>query len=109
MDENIYNLHLDYLILAQEMVLAGLEQKAMFSLGLTPEAVAILKKMPSNKLKEIARSEFVSFMPRFNAGNWSKYLQNDNINNDNSHQALESTDSHARELLMFIPCSAGKS
>lgn len=105
MDENIYNLHLDYLILAHEMVLAGLEQKAMFSLGLTPEAVAILKKMPSNKLKEIARSEFVSFVPRFNAGNWSKYLENGNTSEDKSHQEIDATDSRARELLLFFPYS----
>lgn len=30
MDENLYNLNLDYLIAAKELILSGNEQKAMF-------------------------------------------------------------------------------
>ena len=41
MDENIYNLNLDYLILAHELIQSGRIQQAMVSLGLTPEAVNI--------------------------------------------------------------------
>ena len=41
MDDNIYNLNLDYLILAHELIQSGRIQQAMVSLGLTPEAVNI--------------------------------------------------------------------
>lgn len=98
MDEDIYNLHLDYLILAQELVLAGMEQKAMFSLGLTQEAVVILKKLPSHQLKNIARKEIVSFTPRFNAANWSSYLQNEKIAPDQ-----DASEMRAREFLRLMP------
>ncbi|WP_347988600.1 flagellar transcriptional regulator FlhD [Methylomonas sp. AM2-LC] len=98
MDEDIYNLHLDYLILAQKLVLAGMEHKAMFSLGLTQEAVAILKKLPSYQLKNIARKEILSFTPRFSAANWSSYLHNEKIAPDQ-----DATEIRAREFLKLMP------
>jgi hypothetical protein len=98
MDEDIYNLNLDYLILAQALVLAGMEQKAIFSLGLTQDAIAILKKIPAHQLKHIARKEIVSFTPRFNAANWSNYLHHENVVSDH-----EAPDVRAREFLRLMP------
>lgn len=97
MDEDIYNLHLDYLILAQEMVLSGFEQKAMFSLGLTAEAVSILKKLPSHQLKNIARKEILSFTPRFNAVNWNCYLKSETT------PIQDASEARAREFLRLLP------
>lgn len=95
MDENLYNLNLDYLILAHEMIQSGQEQKAMFSLGLSSEAVSILRELPAKQLKEIAGSEYICFTPRFNVGNWRKFLTENPSN--------ESQEDRARRLLMFLP------
>jgi flagellar transcriptional activator FlhD len=74
MDENLYKLNLDYLIVAQSLILSESEQKAMFCLGLTTEAVSLLRKMPLEQLKSLARSDCLTFVPRFNAHKWSKFL-----------------------------------
>ena len=97
MEESLYQLQLDYLMLAREMVLAGQEQKALFSLGLTPEAVAILKKLPVQKIREIARRECVAFTPRFNASYWSRYLLSEQPADDK-----QACDYQARDLLMLM-------
>ncbi|WP_445368863.1 flagellar transcriptional regulator FlhD [Methylomonas sp. BW4-1] len=97
MEESLYQLQLDYLMLAREMVLGGQEQKAMFSLGLTPEAVAILKKLPAQKVREIAQRECVAFTPRFNASYWSCYLLSEQPADDKL-----ACEYQARDLLILI-------
>ena len=96
MDENLYNLNLEYLIVAQTLILAENEQKAMFCLGLSPEAVSLLRTMPLTQLKMLARSEYLTFIPRFNPHKWAEYLQ---------HEKPEpaTSDQRARDLLMFLP------
>lgn len=100
MEESLYQLQLDYLMLAREMVLGGQEQKAMFSLGLTPEAVGILKKLPAQKIREIAQRECLAFTPRFNASYWSSYLLSEQPADDK-----QACDYQARDLLMLITVS----
>ena len=97
MDENLYNLNLEYLIVAQALILAENEQKAMFCLGLSPEAVSLLRTMPLTQLKMLARSEYLTFIPRFNPHKWAEFLQ---------HERSEPTtsDKRASDLLMFLPC-----
>ena len=63
MDENLYKLNLDYLIVAQSLIFSDSEQKAMFCLGLTTEAVSLLRKMPLAQLKSLARSDCLTFVP----------------------------------------------
>ena len=60
MEDSLYHLQLDYLMLAREMVLSGQEEQAMFSLGLTPEALGILKKLQVQQIREIALRETLS-------------------------------------------------
>jgi len=74
-DENLYNLNLDYLILAHELVQAGSHQHAMISLGLTTEAISLLTTLPVNQIKKLARSDVLSFAPRFPASQWAAFLQ----------------------------------
>ncbi len=90
MDTNIYHLNLDYLVVAHELIQSGQAQKAMVSLGLTPEAVSILAKLPVTQLKELARSDVLCFAPRFPACAWGKFLRNESLGNDlNEHEALK--------------------
>jgi hypothetical protein len=81
MDENLYRLNLDYLVVAQTLILAESEQKAMFCLGLTTEAVSLLRKMSLEQLKSLARSDCLTFVPRFNAHKWSNFLIHPKIEN----------------------------
>jgi hypothetical protein len=74
MDENLYKLNLDYLIVAQSLIFSESEQKAMYCLGLTTETVSLIRKMPLEQLKSLARSDCLTFVPRFNAHKWSKFL-----------------------------------
>jgi len=97
MDENLYNLNLEYLIVAQALILSENEQKAMFCLGLSPEAVSLLRTMPLAKLKMLARSEYLTFIPRFNPHKWAEFLHT-----ERSEPAT--SDKRARDLLMFLPC-----
>ena len=98
MDENIYNLNIEYLIVAQQLILSDGDQKAMFCMGLSPEAVSKLKIMSIKQLKQLARSKFLLFTPRFNQCNWDEFLQNE------QSESISSEDI-ARDLLMFLPCS----
>ena len=95
MDNNIYNLNLDYLILAHELIQSGRNQQAMVSLGLTPEAVNILSTMPVDQLKALARSDVLSFTPRFPVNSWPTFLRNDPVGNEPIEQ-------RARRLRMFV-------
>jgi hypothetical protein len=97
MEDSLYHLQLDYLLLAREMVLSGQEEQAMFSLGLTPEAVSILKKLQVQQIREIAQRECMAFTPRFNASYWSRYLQAD----QSAHEG-DACDSQARDLLILL-------
>lgn len=97
MEDSLYHLQLDYLLLAREMVLSGQEEQAMFSLGLTPEAVGILKKLHVQQIREIARRECLAFTPRFNASFWGRYLQVD----QSVHEG-DTCDSQARDLLILL-------
>ena len=100
MDDNLYNLNLDYLITAKELILSGNEQKALFCLGLTPEATAFIRSMSIKQFKQLARSDYLKFAPRFNPNQWEEFLQSAN--------ADDSAESRASELLMFLPCPSGK-
>jgi hypothetical protein len=102
MDENLYNLNIQYLLVAQNLILAEGDHKAMFCLGLSPEAVTELKKMTIKQLKQLARSDLMLFTPRFNPSNWEVFLQSDKSDSD-SFEAI------ARHLLMFLPCTEHKS
>lgn len=95
MDENIYNLNLDYLILAHELIQSGRKQQAMVSLGLTPEAVTILAKMPVDQLKVLARSDVLSFAPRFPVNSWRTFLRNEPM-------VSEPFEQRALRLRMFL-------
>jgi hypothetical protein len=101
MDNNIYNLNLDYLILAHELIQSGRNQQAMVSLGLTPEAVNILSTMPVDQLKALARSDVLSFAPRFPVNSWPTFLRNDPVGNEPIEQ-------RARRLRMFVGKPVGK-
>lgn len=98
MDENLYNLNLEYLIVAQALILSENEQKAMFCLGLTPEAVSMIRTMPLTQLKMLARSEYLTFIPRFNPHKWAEFLHPE-------RSEPSTSDKRARDLLMFLPCS----
>lgn len=95
MDDNIYNLNLDYLILARELIQSGRNQQAMVSLGLTPEAVNMLSTMPVDQLKALARSDVLSFAPRFPVSSWPTFLHNEPVGNEPFEQ-------QARRLRMFL-------
>ena len=95
MDDNIYNLNLDYLILAHELIQSGRNQQAMVSLGLTPEAVTLLSTIPVNQLKILARSDVLSFAPRFPVSSWPTFLRNEPVGNEPFEQ-------RARRLRMFM-------
>ena len=95
MDDNIFNLNLDYLILAHELIQSGRSQQAMVSLGLTPEAVKILSTMPVAQLKALARSDVLSFAPRFPVSSWPAFLRNEPVGNEPFEQ-------RARRLRMFL-------
>jgi hypothetical protein len=86
MDDNIYHLNLDYLILAHELIQSGRQQQAMVSLGLTPEAVSILAQMPVDQLKALARSDVLSFVPRFPVSAWRTFLRNEAVGGDAMEQ-----------------------
>lgn len=102
MDENIYNLNLDYLILAHALIQSGRKQHAMVSLGLTPEAVTILAKMPVDQLKMLARSDLLSFAPRFHVNSWRTFLRNEPT-------VSEPFEQRALRLRMFLSKSGGQS
>ncbi|CAD6875447.1 flagellar transcriptional regulator FlhD [Methylomonas fluvii] len=102
MDDNLYNLNLDYLITAKELILSGNEQKALFCLGLTPEATTHIRSMSIKQFKQLARSDYLKFAPRFNPNQWEEFLQS--VNADDG-----SAESRASELLMFLPCPNSKS
>lgn len=96
MDENIYNLNLDYLNLAHELIQTGRKQQAMVSSGLTPEAVTILAKMPVDQLTALARSDVLSFAPRFPVSSWrTTFLRNEPM-------ASEPFEQRALRLRMFV-------
>jgi hypothetical protein len=101
MDDNLYNLNLDYLITAKELILSGNEQKALFCLGLTPEAIAFIRSMSIKQFRQLARSDYLKFAPRFNPNQWEEFLHSTNAADD-------SAESRANELLMFLPCPSGK-
>jgi len=100
-DDNIYHLNLDYLILAHELIQSGKQQQAMVSLGLTPEAVNILAKMPIDQLKVLARSDVLSFAPRFPVSSWPSFLRNEAVGTDPFEQ-------RARRLRMVLGKSGHK-
>ncbi len=96
MDENLYKLNLDYLIVAQSLIFSESEQKAMFCLGLTSDAVSLLRKMPLEQMKILARSDCLTFIPRFNPHKWSAFL------NLQKTEASDVLDARAIELLMLM-------
>lgn len=96
MDENLYKLNLDYLIVAQSLIFSESEQKAMFCLGLTADAVSLLRKMPLERLKSLARSDCLTFVPRFNSHKWSEFL------NTPKAEVPDVLDARAIDLLMLL-------
>lgn len=95
MDGNIYNLNLDYLIVAHELILTGNHEQALLCLGLTMDAVNLLKNLPIAELKKLARSDVFSFAPRFPASQWAAFLSNEPIGNQPGEQSVR----HLRILL----------
>jgi flagellar transcriptional activator FlhD len=51
MNENLYNLNLDYLLVAKELIAAGEDHKAVFYLGLPPDAITILRQMSIKRIQ----------------------------------------------------------
>ena len=98
MEENLYNLNIEYLIVAQQLILSGGDQKAMFCLGLSSEAVSNLKIMSIRQLKQLARSKYMLFTPRFNQCNWEEFLRNEQLETILPEEI-------ALDLLMFLPCT----
>ena len=101
MDSDIFQLNLGYLILAHELVHSGREQQAMAKLGLTPEAVRILSRMPVEQLQELACNEVLCFAPRFPSSFWRTFLRND-------PKELEPREQKARRLRLFVARPASK-
>jgi hypothetical protein len=102
MKKSIYDLNMDYLILAHELINSGQEQEAMVCLGLTPEYVALLYKLPIQKLRELARSDVLRFAPRFTVDRKSTDLIAKYWDIDRSEQ-------HARELRSIVSRQGNRS
>jgi hypothetical protein len=77
MDRDIYNLIFLYLLKARELAVSGQEHKAILQLGLSPEAVPVLKRLPMAKLEELAQSNVTCFAMRFPAQFWKDLAQED--------------------------------
>jgi len=101
-DNVIYNLNLDYLMLAHELIHTGQKQQAMVCLGLTSDTVEMLYNLPIHQLKELARSDVLRFALRFPQGSLPIHLTNKSENQTYSeHQA--------RQLRMIVSRQAIKS
>lgn len=77
MDWDIYHLTFHYLLKAQKLVVSGQEHKAILQLGLNPEAIPVLKRLPTAKLEELAKSNTSCFAIRFPAQFWKDLGQED--------------------------------
>ena len=77
MDRDIYHLTFYYLLKAQKLAIAGQEHKAILQLGLCPEAIPVLKRLPTAKLEELAKSNAACFAIRFPAQFWKDLAQED--------------------------------
>ncbi|MCK9608922.1 MAG: flagellar transcriptional regulator FlhD [Methylomonas sp.] len=95
MDDNLYNLNLDYLLVAKEMIATGDAHKAQFYLGLPAEAIEILRNMTTKQMKALAGSDYLKFCPRFNPSHWREFMETQTF-------ASESPEHRAKELLMIL-------
>jgi len=77
MDRDICHLIHLYLLKARELAVSGQEHKAILQLGLCPEAVSVLKRLPMAKLKELAHSNVTCFAVRFPSQFWKDLAQED--------------------------------
>jgi len=95
MNENLYNLNLDYLLVAKELIAAGEDHKAVFYLGLPPDAISILRQMSIKRIRELARSDCLRFVPRINPNHWAEFMATQSVNAD-------SNDQRAKALMMLL-------
>ncbi|WP_445368190.1 flagellar transcriptional regulator FlhD [Methylomonas sp. BW4-1] len=95
MNENLYNLNLDYLLVAKELIAAGEDHKAVFYLGLPPDAITILRQMSIKRIRELARSDCLRFVPRINTNHWAEFMATQSVNADSSDQ-------RAKALMMLL-------
>lgn len=75
MDRDIHHLVFHYLLKARELAISGQEHKAVLQLGLSPEALSLLKRMPIAKLEELAQSNVTCFALRFPSQFWKDWGQ----------------------------------
>jgi len=68
-------LFLLYLLKARELAIAGQEHRAQVQLGVGPEALAALKRMPMVRLAELARSDSMAFTLRTPPQFWKELGQ----------------------------------
>ena len=77
MDRDICNLIFLYLLKARELVVSGQEHRARIQLGVSPEAIPVLKRLPMAKLAELAQSDSTCFAMRAPPQFWKDLAQED--------------------------------
>lgn len=77
MDRDIHHLVFHYLLKARELAISGQEHKAILQLGLSPEALPLLKRLPIAKLEELAQANVTCFAIRFPSQFWKDLAQED--------------------------------
>jgi len=95
MDNDLYNLNLDYLLVAKGMIAAGDAYKAQFYLGLPTDAIEILRNMPIKQMKALAGSDYLKFSPRINPSHWREFIEIQTF-------ATDSPEHRAKELLSIL-------
>lgn len=70
MDRDLYDLNLLFLQKAREWLASGQDHKAQMLLGLSPEAAALLKRLPLTKIRELAAANVLCFTLRFPSQLW---------------------------------------
>jgi len=83
MDRDMAQLFLLYLLKARELAIAGQEHRAQVQLGMCPEALATLKRLPLIKLAELAQSDSMAFSLRTPPQFWK------DLGRETNHELLD--------------------
>ena len=75
MDRDLFDLNLMFLQKAREWLVSGQDYKAQVLLGLSPEAAALLKRLPLAKIRELAAANVLCFTLRFPPQLWKDLAQ----------------------------------
>ena len=70
MDVDLYDLNLLFLQKARDWLASGQEHKARLLLGLTPDAAALLKRLPMTGIRDLAASNVLCLTLRFPPQLW---------------------------------------